>query len=131
MEFTSGPLIAMELQYPSDPSASPVQLLRQLCGPVDSEIARTLQPHTLRARFGVDRVCSGGFDLIVRRSEMLFIAQTWRKMRTWRQSTSSEYYSRPCIVFTFKWNSVYYRIELFFVNSVDPKQDLVIWLVGV
>lgn len=29
---------------------------RELCGPHDPEIARTLRPQSLRAKFGIDRV---------------------------------------------------------------------------
>lgn len=33
-----------------------VNSLRGLCGPHDPEIARTIRPNTLRAKFGIDRV---------------------------------------------------------------------------
>lgn len=33
-----------------------VKSFRDLCGPHDPEIARTLRPNTLRAKFGIDRV---------------------------------------------------------------------------
>jgi nucleoside-diphosphate kinase len=32
---------------------------RQLCGPHDPEIARTLRPNTLRAHFGIDKIRNG------------------------------------------------------------------------
>jgi len=33
-----------------------VETFRSLSGPMDPEIAKSLRPNTLRARFGVDRV---------------------------------------------------------------------------
>ena len=33
-----------------------VKSFRELCGPVDPEIAKNLRPNTIRARFGTDRI---------------------------------------------------------------------------
>lgn len=35
-----------------------VESLRKLVGPNDPEIAKTLRPDTIRARYGEDRVCN-------------------------------------------------------------------------
>ena len=32
-----------------------VKAFRELCGPMDPEIAKNLRPNTIRARFGIDR----------------------------------------------------------------------------
>lgn len=50
-ELTSGPCIAMEIRQ-----ENVVQAFRDLCGPVDPEVARNLRPSTIRARFGSNRV---------------------------------------------------------------------------
>ncbi|CAG9321915.1 NME7_3 [Blepharisma stoltei] len=50
-ELTSGPLIAMEIRQ-----ENVVQSFRQLCGPIDPEVAKNLRPGTIRARFGVNKV---------------------------------------------------------------------------
>lgn len=50
-ELCSGPCIAMEISGNNAHSA-----FRELAGPVDPEIARTLRPNTLRAKFGRDKV---------------------------------------------------------------------------
>jgi nucleoside-diphosphate kinase len=49
--MTLGPCIAMEIRQ-----ENAVQAFRELCGPIDPEIGRTLRPNTIRARFGYDRV---------------------------------------------------------------------------
>ena len=33
-----------------------VKSFRELCGPMDPEIAKNLRPNTIRARFGTDRI---------------------------------------------------------------------------
>lgn len=33
-----------------------MERFRELCGPFDPEIARKLEPNSLRAKFGIDRV---------------------------------------------------------------------------
>lgn len=53
-ELTSGPFIALELTAKS--GENPVESFRELCGPLDPEIARLLRPKSLRALFGVDKV---------------------------------------------------------------------------
>lgn len=53
-ELSSGMSLALAL---SDKDGEPpVQRLRELCGPSDPEIARTLRPNSLRAQFGGDKV---------------------------------------------------------------------------
>jgi nucleoside-diphosphate kinase len=49
--MTTGPTIALEIRQDNA-----VHAFRDLCGPIDPEIARTLRPNTIRARFGNDRV---------------------------------------------------------------------------
>ena len=48
--MTTGPCIVMEIRQ-----ESAVQSFRELCGPMDPEIAKNLRPNTIRARFGHDR----------------------------------------------------------------------------
>jgi nucleoside-diphosphate kinase len=49
--LASGPAVALEVRQ-----ENAVEKFRKLCGPYDPEIARKLEPNTLRAKFGVDRV---------------------------------------------------------------------------
>jgi nucleoside-diphosphate kinase len=54
--LASGPCLALELMHAA-PSSAPIgPHVRQLCGPHDPAIARTLRPNTIRARFGTDKV---------------------------------------------------------------------------
>ena len=48
--MTEGPCIVMEVRQ-----ENAVQSFRELCGPMDPEIAKNLRPKTLRAKYGVDR----------------------------------------------------------------------------
>jgi nucleoside-diphosphate kinase len=50
-QLSSGPAVALEVRQDNV-----VDKLRKLCGPYDPEIARKLEPTTIRARFGSDRV---------------------------------------------------------------------------
>lgn len=49
-QMTTGPCIVLEVRQ-----ENAVQSFRELCGPMDPEIAKNLRPKTLRARFGIDR----------------------------------------------------------------------------
>ena len=49
--MASGPSIVLEVRQ-----ENAVEKFRQACGPFDPEIARKLEPNTLRAKFGQDRV---------------------------------------------------------------------------
>ena len=49
-QMTTGPSIVMEVRQ-----ENAVASFRELCGPMDPEIAKNLRPNTLRARFGIDR----------------------------------------------------------------------------
>ena len=49
--MTTGPCIAMEIRQ-----ENAVKSFRELCGPMDPEIAKNLRPNTIRARFGTDRI---------------------------------------------------------------------------
>ncbi|EGR27800.1 nucleoside diphosphate kinase 7, putative [Ichthyophthirius multifiliis] len=49
--LTSGMSVVLEVRQQNS-----VQQFRELCGPHDPEIARTLRSNTIRAQFGVDRV---------------------------------------------------------------------------
>ncbi|BFZ06110.1 hypothetical protein BsWGS_09149 [Bradybaena similaris] len=53
-ELASGPVIAMEITG-KNPEHVPMAF-RELCGPMDPEIARHLRPRTLRAKFGINKV---------------------------------------------------------------------------
>lgn len=54
--LTSGLFIALEVCDADSPDQSPVEGVRELCGPPDPEIGRVLRPYTLRAKFGIDKV---------------------------------------------------------------------------
>ena len=49
--MTTGPCIVLEVRQ-----ENAVASFRELCGPMDPEIAKNLRPNTLRARYGSDRV---------------------------------------------------------------------------
>ena len=49
--FTTGVCVALEVRQDDA-----VNKFRELCGPYDPEIAKTLRPDTIRAMFGNDRV---------------------------------------------------------------------------
>lgn len=49
-QMTTGPCIVMEIRQ-----ENAVQAFRELCGPMDPEIAKNLRPNTIRGKFGVDR----------------------------------------------------------------------------
>lgn len=49
--MTSGPCIVMEIRQ-----ENAVRSFRELCGPMDPEIAKNLRPNTIRARFGHNRI---------------------------------------------------------------------------
>jgi len=53
-ELLSGPFISMEIR-----AEDAVSSFREFVGPNDPEIARTLRPHTLRARYGHDKIRNG------------------------------------------------------------------------
>ena len=50
-QMTSGPCIAIQVR-----GEGVVERFREYCGPVDVEVAQTLYPDSLRAKFGVDRI---------------------------------------------------------------------------
>eukprot|EP00656_Telonema_subtile_P054381 TRINITY_DN811_c0_g1_i3.p1 TRINITY_DN811_c0_g1~~TRINITY_DN811_c0_g1_i3.p1 ORF type:complete len:142 (-),score=44.95 TRINITY_DN811_c0_g1_i3:211-636(-) len=50
-QLLSGPFIALEVR-----AEDAVSSFREFSGPNDPEIARTLRPHTLRARYGHDKI---------------------------------------------------------------------------
>jgi nucleoside-diphosphate kinase len=52
-ELISGPCIACELA--AKDGGDSVSSFRQLCGPMDSELARVLRPDSLRAKFGLNK----------------------------------------------------------------------------
>ena len=52
--MSSGPCIALEIR-----SNDPVNSFREVAGPWDIDIAKELREHTIRAKFGIDRVKSG------------------------------------------------------------------------
>lgn len=52
--MTTGPCIVMEVRQ-----ERAVESFRELCGPLDPEIAKNLRQKSLRSRFGCDRICNG------------------------------------------------------------------------
>lgn len=55
LQLSSGPCIALEVMGKTDNSNSYSEL-RGICGPMDPEIAKQIRPHTLRAKFGENKV---------------------------------------------------------------------------
>lgn len=55
IHLASGPMLALELISTAEDLHSK---LRNFCGPSDPEIAKKLRPHTLRARFGLNKICN-------------------------------------------------------------------------
>ena len=53
-QMTTGPCIVLEVRQ-----ENAVNSFRELCGPMDPEIAKNLRPNSLRARFGIDRERNG------------------------------------------------------------------------
>jgi nucleoside-diphosphate kinase len=51
-ELCSGPCIAMEITHHENAPKS----FREFVGPSDPDIARHLRQHTLRAKFGIDKI---------------------------------------------------------------------------
>lgn len=47
--------VSSTAQAPRRDGGDCVEPFRQLCGPADPEVAAALRPHSLRARFGVDK----------------------------------------------------------------------------
>ncbi len=54
-ELTSGPCIAFEVAD-RDGGAEVVEAFRELCGPMDPELARVLRPKSIRAQFGLNKI---------------------------------------------------------------------------
>ncbi|XP_012278664.1 nucleoside diphosphate kinase 7 [Orussus abietinus] len=54
-ELQSGPCIAMEITHKDQSVDVPIEF-RQLCGPMDAEIAKQLRPQSLRAKYGKSKV---------------------------------------------------------------------------
>ena len=52
--MTTGPCIVLEVRQ-----ENAVKSFRELCGPMDPEIAKNLRPNTLRAKFGHSRTMNG------------------------------------------------------------------------
>ena len=52
-ELTTGPCFVLEIRQ-----EEVVEAFRKLCGPHDPEIAKSLRPNTIRAKFGLDRICN-------------------------------------------------------------------------
>ena len=50
-QLLSGPCVALEIRH-----RNAVEQFKRLCGPYDPQIARKIEPNTLRARYGEDRV---------------------------------------------------------------------------
>ncbi|MCO5602224.1 hypothetical protein L7F22_056352 [Adiantum nelumboides] len=57
-ELASGPFIAMEICN-EDGQGNPVTSFREFCGPPDSQACKIVRPHTLRAKFGINKVKNG------------------------------------------------------------------------
>ncbi|XP_063700703.1 nucleoside diphosphate kinase 7 isoform X2 [Culicoides brevitarsis] len=55
LQLSSGPCIALEIAGKSD-NSNAYSELRGICGPTDPEIAKQIRPHTLRAKFGKNKV---------------------------------------------------------------------------
>lgn len=53
-DLASGPCIAFEVA--ARQGGPPVEAFRELCGPLDPELARVLRPKSLRAQFGQNKI---------------------------------------------------------------------------
>ncbi|EGF82548.1 hypothetical protein BATDEDRAFT_86343 [Batrachochytrium dendrobatidis JAM81] len=53
-QLTSGPIIAMEITGDETITTT----FREFVGPVDPELAKQVRPNSLRAKFGIDKVCN-------------------------------------------------------------------------
>ena len=77
-EMTNGPCIALEVRQ-----NNPVAALRELCGPLDPEMARNVRPKTIRAYYGKDKAknavhCTDLIEDGVLESEYFFnVLQKW------------------------------------------------------
>lgn len=49
--FITGPCIAIEIRQ-----ENAVEKFRELCGPLDPEVARSMKPGSIRARYSIDRI---------------------------------------------------------------------------
>ena len=60
-ELTSGPCIAFEVadRDGGGSAESAVESFRELCGPMDPELARVLRPKSVRAQFGLNKIKNG------------------------------------------------------------------------
>lgn len=63
-ELSNGLAVILEVWSPHSSGGSIVNSFRELCGPFDPDTARSLQSATIRARFGVDRVCRTNYPCI-------------------------------------------------------------------
>ena len=58
-ELTSGPCLAFEVADRDGPSDSVDESFRELCGPMDPELARVLRPKSIRAQIGLNKIRNG------------------------------------------------------------------------
>lgn len=58
-ELSSGPCLAMQVGGQVDNDEDVVKTFRQVCGPQDPGVARTIRPGTLRAKYGETEVRNG------------------------------------------------------------------------
>ena len=58
-ELSSGPCLALQVGGQVDNDEDVVTSFRQLCGPQDPGVARTIRPGTLRAKYGETEVRNG------------------------------------------------------------------------
>lgn len=54
--MTEGPLVAIEVRTEKE---NTVQMFREFVGPADPVVAKHVRPHTLRAKFGTDKIKNG------------------------------------------------------------------------
>lgn len=60
-QVVSAPVLALCITAPPDESCEVVDSFRELCGPLNAELALKIRPHTLRAKFGC--TSPGGLSL--------------------------------------------------------------------
>ncbi|XP_062551017.1 nucleoside diphosphate kinase 7 isoform X3 [Armigeres subalbatus] len=56
MQMISGDLLAIEISNKYENACSTQQTFRDFCGPICPEVARITRPHTLRAKFGQNKI---------------------------------------------------------------------------
>ena len=98
-QLSSGKSLVIEIGHPEN-SSEIVSNFRELIGPADPDLARTVRPKSLRAKYGKTKVSdiqvkvsAISMLILLNRRRMLFIALIYQKMVHLRWNTSSKFCS--------------------------------------